>query len=214
VGKFVKTNPIRVAIADDHEAIRTGLAAAIGHCSDMEVVGTYCNGNEAIQKVGSDKPDVLIMDINMPGINGVDAIPHVLKEHKHNKVILFTLHRPEMYAAQAFESGAYAFIGKDESLTSLLDAIRVVSKNRKVISNEISEILVNRMQKGSLDLTPREMEVLRAFLEGRSNKEIAKTLNISEKTVSTHKIAIMEKFGVKTDVELTMYSIKNGFTQI
>lgn len=204
----------RVAIADDHAALRAGLQAMVGFNNDMELVGSYVSGNDAIQKVGEDKPDVLIMDIDMPGINGVDAISHVLKQHKKTKVVLFTLHPPDLYAAKAFENGAYAYIGKHEELVHLIDTVRTVAKGRKVISNEISVILVERLHRKNTQLSTREAEVLQAFLEGMTNQEISTNLNISPKTVSTHKTAIMEKFGVKCDVDLVMYAIKNGLKKI
>lgn len=209
--KAVKT---RVAIADDHDAIRAGLKAIVSFHDDMELVGSYLSGNDAIQKVADDMPDVLIMDIDMPGINGVDAIPHVLKQYKKTKVVLFTLHPPDIYAVKAFENGAYAYIGKDEELAKLIETVRTVAENRKVISNDISMILVERLHKKNTQLSTREAEVLQAFLEGMTNQEISNHLNISPKTVSTHKTAIMEKLAVKSDVELVMYAIKNGIKKI
>lgn len=204
----------RVAIADDHAAIRAGLQAIVGFNADMELVGSYASGNDAIQQVGEDRPDVLIMDIDMPGINGVDAIPYILKEHKKTRVVLFTFHPPDLYAAKAFENGAYAYIGKDEELSSLIDTVRSVANDRKVISNDISVILVERLHRKNTQLSTREAEVLQAFLEGMNNQEISTHLNISPKTVSSHKTTIMEKFGVKCDVDLVMYAIKNGLKKI
>lgn len=208
---------IKVAVVDDHCLIRSGLAMALATQPDMEMVGEYDNANTAIANIGKAAPDVLTLDINMPGINGIDAIQRIKAESPRTAIIIFTMHEPPNYAVNAHRAGAMAYITKGSSTHELLQAIRTVAEGRKYVTPEVAEVLASALDPvkcSGEQLSPREMDFLGLYCDGLSGNEIAEKLFISPKTVSSHKKHIMEKLGLRSDVELVSYAIKAGIKKI
>ena len=208
---------IKVAVVDDHSLIRSGLAMALATQPDMEMVVEYDSANAAIANVGKVAPDVLTLDINMPGINGIDAIHRIKAESPRTAIIIFTMHEPPNYAVSAHRAGAMAYITKGSSTHELLKAIRAVAEGRKYVPQEVAEVLATALDPvkcTSEQLSPREMDFLGLYCDGLSGNEIAEKLFISPKTVSSHKKHIMEKLGLRSDVELVSYAIKAGIKKI
>jgi len=203
---------IQLLIVDDHEIIRNGVKQLINNEPDMHVLGEAGNGAEAIQQMETLKPDVIIMDIRMPGINGLDAAKAILKPHTKSKIIFFSLYDQEDYVASALEMGAHGYILKDTSNKIFLNAIRAVYNGQYYFIGEVKDVLVKKYNElknnaslvgntGSspnVSLSQREEDVLRLISLGISNKAIAETYGISIRTIETHRLNIMRKFKINS----------------
>jgi len=213
---------IKILLADDHRIVREGLKNLLEKEPDIEVAGEADNGREAVRLAGKLKPDIIIMDIGMPELNGVDATRQILSVLPETRVIALSMHSEEEFIRRVLVAGASAYLLKDCAADELTVAVRRVHSGRKYLSQDISEMLMrdfvdsrwNTAGPGFTPLTDREREVLQLLAEGKSNKEISGKLFISVKTVESHRKNIMEKLQLFTIPELTKYAIRNGLTSL
>ena len=213
---------IRVLLADDHKIVRDGLKALVDRCDDMEVVAEAECGRKAVSLARKHNPDIVIMDISMPNLNGIDATRQILEEVKGVKVIALSMHSDRQYVNGMLRAGVSGYLLKDCAADELIQCIRFVLAGRICLSPGITGLLVNEYIQPAKDqvladrteLSAREREVLQLIAEGRSTKDIAVSLYISVKTVETHRKNIMEKANLHTVAELTKYAIRNGLTSV
>lgn len=217
---------IKVIIADDHDIVILGLKHLLTKTHDIEVLAITSNGNDAIHKVELLKPDVLILDIDLPLISGIEVTEHISKNFPHTKVILHTAFTDEEHIVKGFEAGAYGYVPKNFKTEELIDAIRTVYKNQRYLKGYVSETFINSYFKTKkseenhtseskqIPLTEREIEILKNVTEGYSNQDIADKLNISIRTVETHKSNIMKKLDIDNTAELVKYAIRHNIIQI
>jgi two-component system, NarL family, response regulator NreC len=208
---------IRVLLADDHGVVRKGLRFLIENEEGFQVVGEAGDGREAIRLAKELTPDVVVMDIAMPQLNGIDATAQVLKASPSTKVLILSMHNDESYILRALEAGAKGYILKETAEDYLLSAIRGVAQGKPFFSPAIAQTLLedymrSLQQKGQQDsyslLTDREKEVLQLLAEGRSNKDVAQLLDLSVYTVETHRTRIMQKLNLHNTAELVLYAVR------
>ena len=208
-------NKVRVLIADDHAMVRQGLTTIIELEEDMFVVAQASNGEEAINLARKERPDVILMDINMPGINGIQAIKTLKEEDSNYKIIVLTLHQDREYLFKTLQMGCEGYVIKDAESSVLIEAIRSVYKNQTYIQPNMTGELVKEFNRVTMhdkekhednDLTDREIEVLKLIADGMINKEIAKQLYISEKTVKNHVSNIFRKLNVSDRTQAAIYA--------
>jgi len=210
---------LRVLLADDHIVMREGLRALLDRQSNLEVVGECENGREAVELAGSLRPDVVVMDVGMPGLNGIEATKTIVDRHSSPAVVILSMHADESYVMRALKAGARGYLLKDSAAADLIGAIQAVSQGRSFFSPKVSRILAEDYvrilkQKGDVDtydlLTGREREILQLLAEGKANKEVATALNISPYTVETHRSHILQKLNLHTPAELVLYAVRKG----
>jgi two-component system, NarL family, response regulator len=204
---------IRVLIADDHDVVRDGLAAILEFQLDMTVVGHARNGREAVAAFRNLAPDVTLMDLAMPELDGVAAIIEIKRAFPDARIIVLTTYDGDQDIFRALENGARGYLLKDCSTAQLAEAIRTVHKGGSYVSPRAAARLAERTMAGPA-LSPREIEVLALIAEGKSNKEIASLLFISEGTVKTHVLSIHEKLGVRDRTEAAVVAIKRGILKV
>lgn len=209
--------PIKIIISDDHQLFRDGIANLLSSSPQIEIVAQAENGSEVIEKAMQLKPDIVIMDLSLPNINGVDATRILNKELPKTKVLVLTMHAEKNYIKEALEAGAYGYLFKDCSYDQLIEAINTVYRGKKYLSNKITEILIQDYLNKDEDLsvkgqvlTERESEILKLLAEGKTTREISNLLFVSVKTVGTHKQHILEKLQLKSNSDLIRYAIKKG----
>jgi len=214
---------IRVLVVDDHTIVREGVCALLGLSSEMDVVGEASNGVEALEMVRKSKPDVVLMDIAMPVMDGLEATRRLAKEFPETKVLALTQYDDREYVFQIIEAGARGFISKTVASSDLVMGVRAVSRGDSFLSPTVAKFLVEDFQREavgrrSLDpfeqLTDREREILRLLAEGYTTPEIAKVLVISPKTVEGHKTRLMGKLDLHNRVELVKYAVRKGIITI
>jgi len=210
---------LRILRADDHTVMRSGLRALLERQQNFEVVGEADNGREAVSLCASLLPDIVIMDVGMPLLNGVEATKALLKQSPSTGVVMLSMHSDEVYVMRSLQAGARAYLLKDSAAPDLISAIDAVSHGKSFFSPAIRSLLAEDFiqvlrQKGAVDsyelLTAREREILQLLAEGKSNKEVAADLNISLYTVETHRSNILEKLGLHTPAELILYAVRKG----
>ena len=212
------TLPVRILVADDHEIVCTGLRALIEVRPGWEVCGEATTGREAVSQAAKLKPDIVIMDIGMPDLNGLDATRQIKRLLPKTEVLIFTANETEEIVRQVFKSGARAYLLKTEAGTHLIPALDMLRKHRTYFSSKVSDLIFSGYLQGGLGtedtaLTPRERETVQLIAEGRHNKEIAGVLGISVKTIETHRAAIMRKLRLDSFAALVRYAIRNGISQ-
>lgn len=213
---------ISVIIVDDHKIIRDGLKTLLSKEIDIDVVGEAENGREAIKITLEKRPEIVIMDIGMPVMNGIEATRQIIKDLPETKVIALSMHYDKQYVKGMLSSGAKGYLLKDCAGEELSEAIRTVSKNNTYISQDITNTVIegySELQEASksrvkAELTNREKEILQLLTEGDSTKQIAIELYISVKTVEAHRANIMGKLNIHNLPELTKYAIRHGFTSV
>jgi DNA-binding NarL/FixJ family response regulator len=210
---------VRILLADDHKMVAEGLRALLE--PEFELVGIVEDGHELLDKARQLNPDVIVADISMPSLNGIDAVAQLKQTGSQAKVVFLTMHHDAMYANRAFEVGASGFVLKHSAPDELITAIREALKGRTYVTPIIAEELMQTYKNGGPEkqdpvrrLTSRQREVLQLLAEGKSAKEVAKTLHISSRTVEFHKYNIMEELGLKTSAELVQFAIKHGIISI
>ncbi len=212
----------RIVLADDHRIIREGICSLLDQEQDFEVVGEASDGREVIRLNQELHPDVLIMDISMPNLNGIDATRQIIKQNPETKIIALSMHSDHHFVAEMLQAGATAYLLKDCVSDELVQAIRLVCQGKTYLSPEIASLLVkdyrSQIQQTttpkSETLSPREREVLQLLAEGHSTKNIAEKLFLSVKTIEAHRAQIMRKLDIHNVAKLTKYAIREGLTSI
>ncbi len=203
---------IRILTVDDHPMLREGIAAVLASEQDMILVAEASNGREAVEQFRSHHPDVTLMDIQMPEVNGIDAIVKIREEFPDARIIVLTTYTGDAQAARAFKAGAYGYLLKNMVRKELIDTIRTVHSGKKRIPPEIA---IDMAQHHSDDaLTLREIEVLREVAAGNANKMVAQLLNISEETVKAHMRSILSKLGANDRTHAVTIAVKRGIIEI
>ncbi|HYX06933.1 MAG TPA: response regulator transcription factor [Bacteroidales bacterium] len=209
---------INIILADDHNILREGLRNVIESFSTLKVIGEANDGREAVSLANRLHPDVVIMDVSMPGLNGVEATRQIVRSHPDIRVIALSMHANKQMIAGILKAGAYGYLLKDCASGELINAIKTVAANKKYISNRVSELFQDNImaeKQGSLpELSVREKEILQLIAEGHSSKEIADMLFLSSKTVDAHRKNIMDKLDLHSIPELTKYALKSGLTSL
>jgi len=209
---------LKILIVDDHKILRDGLKNMIEKFPTFKVVGEATNGREALNLTQKLKPDVVIMDVAMEGLNGVEATQQIVQQSPETKVIGLSMHSNKRFILGMFKAGAYGYLLKDCDSSELIEAIKTVSQNKKHISQRISGAIVDELisptKKEESELSHREKEILQLIAEGKSSKEIAEILFLSSKTVDSHRKNIMDKLELFTIPDLTKYAIKTGLTSL
>src|SRR5215470_4440647 len=206
------TNQIRILTVDDHAVVRDGIAALVGTQSDMKIVGEASNGNEAIDQFRALRPDVVLMDIHMPDVNGIEGLIAIRKEFPDARVIVLTTYKGDVQAKRALEAGAQAYLFKNLLRHELLTTIRDVHAGRKRIGHEVAEQLAEHF--GEHLLTAREIDVLRLVAEGNSNKLTAVHLSVTEDTVKGHVRNIMSKLGASDRTHAVTIGLRRGIIEL
>jgi two-component system response regulator NreC len=214
---------ISVLLVEDHHVVRKGISYLLSLEEDIDIVGEAEDGNEGIKMAKELCPDVVIMDITMPNLNGIDAIKQIKKSIPETKIMIMTMHTREQYIRQALREGASGYLLKESTPEELVNAIRTVHKGGVALSPSISRFVLNeyvrqadpKKEVDSLELlTDRERQVLRLIAEGKTNKEIAKCLSISKSTVNIHRTNIMQKLDIHDTAGLVRYSMEKGIIVI
>jgi RNA polymerase sigma factor (sigma-70 family) len=210
---------IRVLVADDHAIVREGLGTMLSNQPDMTVVGLATHGRDAIRMVDEYQPDVAIMDISMPELNGIDAISQMLPRHPNIKVIVLSIHETKPYVYRALKAGARGYLLKETAGLEVVDAVRAVYGGERYLSQRISDLVTDvsfHRLEGSKEvsaleqLSPREREILQLVAEGKTSQEIGERLSISSKTVDTYRSRLMRKIGVDDVAGLVKFAIQHG----
>lgn len=210
---------VKILIADDHKIMRDGLRNMLDKEPGMEVVAEAKNGREAVRLAEQLRPDILIMDISMDDLNGIDATRALMAKGLKTRIVALSMHADKRFVAGMFEAGAMAYLLKDCSYDELLQALRQVMAGRTYLCSMISGVVIRdyiqRMRKNETSvLSPREKEILQLMAEGSTTKRIADQLKVSVKTVETHRQHIMDKLNIYSIAELTKYAIKEGITSL
>ena len=211
---------IRVIIADDHTIVRSGVRLLLAAEPDIEVVGEALNGREAVALAGEVVPDIVLMDITMPEMDGLEATRQIKAKYPHVQVLILTMHRSDEYFFEILKAGASGYILKGAKTSELIDAVRAVSQGEVYLNPSMAQKLVQGYlnlvewnSEAGLSLSPREKEILRLLAEGYTSKEIAEKLVISSSTVHTHRSNLMSKLGLSTRRELMQYARQHGLIQ-
>lgn len=212
----------KIVLADDHGIIRAGIRNLLDQEQDLEVVGEASDGREVIRLNQELQPDVLVMDITMPNLNGIDATRQIIGKNPEAKIIALSMHSDHHFVAEMLQAGAAAYLLKDCVYDELVQAIQLVCQGKTYLSPEIASILVKdyrsqaqqNVAAGSVSLSPREREVLQLIAEGHSTKAIAEKLYLSVKTIEAHRSQIMKKLNTNSVAELTKYAIREGLTSL
>jgi len=211
--------PIRILLADDHTVVRDGLRALLERQPDMAVVGEAADGRDSVRLAEEHAPDVVVMDIAMPNMNGIEATRRILAANPHTAVVILSMHQDESYVLRSLKAGAKGYLLKDSLRSDVLEAIRSVSQGRAFLTRKVSRIMqedyVRQLERRNLDdsydlLTDREREILQLVAEGRTNKEVAALLNVGITTVETHRTHILQKLGLHSIPELILYAVRKG----
>lgn len=212
--------PLRILVADDHSVVRTGLRTLLESEEGWEVCAEATNGREAVEKARELKPDVAVLDIGMPLVNGIEATRQMKKISPETEILILTMHDSESLIEEVLGAGARGYILKDDADLNLIRAVDVVRQHKPYLSTRVSEAVSKTAlppeAEAGLDrrrLTPREREILQLLAEGKSNKEIASFLDISVKTAETHRANIMLKLNFHSITELVRYAVRNNIIQ-
>lgn len=210
---------LRIVLADDHTVVRSGLRALLERNTNFEIVGEAENGRDVVALCASLRPDIVLMDVGMPLLNGIEATSALLKESPSTGVVMLSMYSDEAYVMRSLKAGARGYLLKDTVAPDLVAAIQAVSSGRSFFSPSIRQLLAEDYvrvlrQKGAVDsyelLSPREREILQLLAEGKTNKEVAARLFISPYTVETHRGNILEKLGLHNAAELILYAVRKG----
>jgi DNA-binding NarL/FixJ family response regulator len=211
---------IKIILADDHEILRHGLSKSFEQENDIEVIGQASDGHSAVDLARELSPDVIIMDIGMPDLNGVEATRKIVKNHPRVKVIGLSMHSSDKYVREMFKAGASGYLLKNCPFEELVEAVRTVAAGKTYISSSIGDMIVKEYASKPDEeksvftiLSQREREVLQLLAEGKTTKQIAKRLHISPKTVEAHRLRIMERLNIDNVAQLTKYAIQEGLTE-
>ncbi len=219
----VSMSAVRILIADDHQALQEGVRTIIEQQPGWHVCGTAVTGREAIEMARRLKPDVVVLDLRMPELSGLEATHQIKRFLPRTEVLIFTAHDEDELIRQAFAAGARSFILKSEPLACLVEAIRSLARHKSFFSNKVSEVLFSRLldtrehnansEFSSHRLSAREREIVQLLAEGKSNKEVATTLGISIRTAEAHRASALRKLGIDSVAGLVRYAIRKGIIE-
>jgi DNA-binding NarL/FixJ family response regulator len=210
---------IRVILADDHSVMRRGLRLILEQQADFEVLGEARDGREAVNLAAALHPDVAVLDITMPNMNGIEAARQITEKQPHVAVVVLSMHADESYVLRALKAGARGYLLKESPESDFISAIRSASEGKSFFSPAVSRLLVedyvHQLQDRNIEdsyelLTPREREILQMVAEGKTNKEIANQLNLSLYTVETHRGNMLQKLNLHSVPELILYAVRKG----
>jgi DNA-binding NarL/FixJ family response regulator len=210
---------IRILLADDHDVVRKGIRALLEAHAGWEVCGEASNGREAVKLAAKLTPQIAVLDLEMPELNGLEATRQIKKELPEIEVLIYSMHESEQVIRDAIGAGARAYVLKSDAGQHLVEAVEALSRHKPFFTAKASETLLESFLKSHREavappvLTAREREVVQLLAEGRVNKEVASALCISAKTVETHRAAIMRKLGINSVVELVHYAIRNNLVK-
>jgi DNA-binding NarL/FixJ family response regulator len=215
----ITTTTLRILIADDHDVMREGTRAVIERQSGWEVCGVAANGREAVDQAFAVEPDVVVMDMSMPKLSGLDAARQIKRRLPQTEILIFTAHQTDELIREVFEAGVKSFIFKSQAHHFLVEAIQSLSQHKPFFTNKVSEVLFAEILNRSEDrphaaqtsqrLTAREREIIELLAEGRSNKEVANLLGMSVRTAETHRASVLRKLGLDSLASLVRYAIRN-----
>src|ERR1043166_1183327 len=204
----------RILLADDHAVVRQGFKMLLGAQPDMEIVGEASNGREAVETAEALRPDIVVMDVAMPELNGIEATRRLASSTPHARVIALSMHKDSVYVREILRAGARGYLLKDSGAEDLVSAIRAVARGESYLSPAVSNAVLDDYRRHASHptdlLTSREREVLQMLAEGKTNKEIAGVLNLSVYTVDAHRGRIMEKLNLHSINELVRFAVRNG----
>jgi DNA-binding NarL/FixJ family response regulator len=208
---------IRILLADDHAMVRHGFRLILGSQPDMEIAGEAGNGREAVEMAEKLRPDVVVMDVAMPELNGIEATRKITAANQRTRVLALSMHKDSVYVREILKAGARGYLLKDSADRDLLAAVRAVAKGEGYLSPGVSDAVLTDYRRhvtNPLDLlTSREREVLDMIARGKTNKEIASELNLSVYTVDAHRGRIMEKLNLHSTGELVLFAVRNGLIE-
>lgn len=214
-------NPIRIILADDHNLVRAGIRALLGSIAGATIVGEAENGRDAVALALAHRPDVAILDISMKELNGIEAAAQMKAQLPNTRVLILSMHTTEDFVRRALKAGADGYIVKDSAPLELQLAIEAVMRGESYLSPRVSRHLVAGFVQGGADqpasidtLTPRQREILQMIAEGRSTKEIAFTLEVSVKTVETHRASLMERLNIHDVAGLVLYAVRHHLVSV
>lgn len=216
-------NKWKVFLVDDHQIVRDGIRSMIEDANDIFIVGEAGDAEEVLPKLETAQPDIILLDISLPGINGIELIPIIKEKFAHMRILMLSMYNADDYIFNAVRAGANGYLPKNSSKTELLEAIRQICDGNDYFGEEVHRVIVNSYINLAKDdkasdkkqqLSLRELEILKLFAEGYSNKQIADKLFISVRTVESHKNHIMQKFGFKSTVEMVKYAIRNKIVEL
>lgn len=213
------SGPIRVFLVDDHTLVRQGIAALVSRDDDIEVVGQTGDGLDAIRQIDDSHPDVVVLDITLPGLNGLDVCRQIVKKNRQARILMLTMHPDEEYIVQALKNGASGYLLKEAAAEQLTEAVRTVAAGQVYLGQGIPQSVLHRLADSSNDdpyglLTPRERQVLQQIAEGKTNRQAAENLGVSVKTVDTHRTRLMRKLGIHDQTSLVKYAIRKGIVRL
>jgi DNA-binding NarL/FixJ family response regulator len=209
---------IRVLIADDHGIVRSGLRMLIERQNDMQVVAEADDGIAALESTQAERPDVAVLDVSMPRMTGLQAAREIRSHVPDTRVLLLSMHDDERYFLEGLEAGAAGYVLKRAADTDLIGAVRTVAGGRTFLSDEAQRTLMDEWLEGGRaepddPLTPRELEVVKLIAEAFTNRQIAETLKLSEKTIESHRANVFAKLGMRDRVEIVRYAIRRGLVE-
>lgn len=218
-------NRLRILVADDHEIVRRGLISLIKSHPDWEICAEADNGRQAVEKANQTRPDIAILDIGMPVLNGLEATRQILRDYPGVKILILTITDTDQAVQAVLDAGARGFLLKSDAARDLLTAVEALAHNKTFFTARVADLVLsgylNRSARSTrssevslLGLTSREREVVQLLAEGKSTKEVACHLNLSVKTAETHRSNIMRKLGLHSVSELVLYAVRNGIVQV
>ncbi len=215
--------PVRILVADDHEVVRGGLRTLLESQPGWEVCGEAGTGREALQKAKQLKPDVIVLDITMPDLDGLQATRQILRAAPKAEVLILSMHESEQVVREVLDAGARGYVMKSDAARDLVAAVDALGRHKPFFSAKVSELILrdfldrhgesSTYDPHSAALTPREREIIQLLSEGKSNKEVAASLGISSKTVQVHRTNLMRKLGLHSLTDLVHYAIRNNIVQ-
>jgi DNA-binding NarL/FixJ family response regulator len=211
---------LRILIADDHEVAREGIRSVLESHAEWEVCAEAQDGREAVEYAGKLKPDIFLLDIGMPNLNGLDAARQILAVAPDARILILTVHDAEQVVREVLAAGARGFLLKSDAGRDLVAAVEALQQGRTFFTSKVEQMMVDgylhpqEEASGQCVLTPREREVIQLVAEGKTTKEVATALNLSVKTAETHRTNLMRKLDLHSVADLTLYAVRNGIVQI
>jgi DNA-binding NarL/FixJ family response regulator len=214
--------PLRIIVADDHEVVRQGIRAVLQSQPEWEVCAEASNGREAIDKTIELKPDMVVLDVAMPEVNGLVAVREILQNRPETKILMLTMHESEQIIREVLEAGAHGYLLKSDAGRDLVSAVTALNRNKRFFTSKVAEMVLENVTRSKLRpevavkdvLTAREREVVQLLAEGHSTREVAEVLGLSVKTAETHRSNVMRKLDLHSVSELVLYAVRNNLVQL